>query len=111
MRHQNIVFHGLLKHIPWPIHDRLVDQHNGDWDDRVVRTKAHLIAMLYAQFCGARSLREIETNLQSNAGKLYHLGGWSGRIGGYGYGLGHSGMGLGGVVLVVLLILLLLGKL
>jgi hypothetical protein len=42
---------------------------------------------------------------------LYLLGGWSGRIGGYGYGLGHSGMGLGGVVLVVLLILLLLGKL
>jgi hypothetical protein len=41
---------------------------------------------------------------------LYLLGGWSGRLGGYGYGLGHSGMGLGGVVLVVLLILLLLGK-
>jgi hypothetical protein len=42
---------------------------------------------------------------------LYLLGGWSGRIGGYGYGLGHSGMGLGGVVLVVLLVLLLLGRL
>jgi hypothetical protein len=42
---------------------------------------------------------------------LYLLGGWSGRIGGYGYGLGHSGMGLGGVGLVVLLVLLLLGKL
>jgi hypothetical protein len=42
---------------------------------------------------------------------LYLLGGWSGRIGGYGYGLGQSGMGLGGGVLVVLLILLLLGKL
>ncbi len=42
---------------------------------------------------------------------LYLLGGWSGRIGGYGYGYGHSGMGLGGVVLVVLVILLLLGKL
>jgi hypothetical protein len=42
---------------------------------------------------------------------LYLLGGWSGRVGGYGYGLGHSGMGLGGVVLVVLLVLLLLGKL
>ena len=42
---------------------------------------------------------------------IYLLGGWSGRLGGYGYGYGHSGMGLGGVVLVVLLILLLLGKL
>src|SRR6267378_8379020 len=73
VRHQNIVFHGLLKHIPWPILDRLVDQYNADWDGRVARTKAHLIAMLYAQFCGARSLREIETNLKSHAGKLYHL--------------------------------------
>jgi hypothetical protein len=42
---------------------------------------------------------------------LYLLGGWSGRIGGYGYGLGHSGMGIGAVVLVVLLVLVLLGKL
>jgi hypothetical protein len=75
VRHQNIVFHGLLKPIPWPILDRLVDQSNADWDGRVVTTKAHLIAMLYGQFCGARSLREIETNLQSHAGKLYHLGG------------------------------------
>ena len=39
------------------------------------------------------------------------LGGFSGRIGGYGYGLGHSGMGLFGVILIVLLILVLLGKL
>jgi hypothetical protein len=75
VRHQNIVFHGLLKQIPWSILDRLVDQHNADWDGRVVTTKAHLIAMLYAQFCGARSLREIETSLKSHAGQLYHLGG------------------------------------
>ena len=42
---------------------------------------------------------------------IYLLGGWSGRVGGYGYGYGHSGMCIGGVVLVVLIILLLLGKL
>jgi hypothetical protein len=41
---------------------------------------------------------------------LYLFGGLSGRFGGYGYGLGHSGIGLGGVILVVLLVLLLLGK-
>jgi hypothetical protein len=39
------------------------------------------------------------------------LGGFSGRIGGYGYGLGHSGMGLFGVILIVVLVLILLGKL
>ncbi len=42
---------------------------------------------------------------------IYLVGGFSGRFGGYGYGMGHSGMGLGGVILVVLLVLLLLGKL
>jgi IS4 transposase len=73
--HQNIVFHDLLKQIPWAKFDLLVEQHNADWDDRVVKTKAHLIAMLYAQLGGARSLREIETTLKSHAGKLYHLGG------------------------------------
>jgi hypothetical protein len=39
------------------------------------------------------------------------LGGYSGRIGGYGYGLGHSGMGLFGVILIVVAILAVLGKL
>jgi IS4 transposase len=73
--HQNIVFHDLLKQIPWAKFDLLVEQHNADWDDRVVKTKAHLIGLLYGQLSGARSLREIETTLKTHAGKLYHLGG------------------------------------
>jgi hypothetical protein len=73
--HQNIVFHSLLQHVPWSVVDRLVNEHDADWDDRMVKTRAHLIGLLYAQFCGARSLREIETNLKSHASKLYHLGG------------------------------------
>ena len=75
MQHQNIVFHGLLKHIPWSTVDRLVDQFGADHDPRGLKTKAHLIAMLYAQLSGARSLRDITTSLQSHASKLYHLGG------------------------------------
>jgi len=75
VRHQNIVFHGLLKHIPWAELDRLVEKHDADGDDRGIRTKAQLIALLYAQLSGARSLREIESNLRSHADKLYHLGG------------------------------------
>jgi hypothetical protein len=75
VQHQNIVFHGLLKNIPWATVDRLVEQHGADWDPRGLKTKCHLIAMLYAQFYGARSLREIETSLRSHASKLYHLGG------------------------------------
>src|SRR6266852_6788912 len=75
VRHQNIVFHGLLKHISWTVLDRLVEQYGGDPDPRGLKTKAHLIGLLYGQLCGAHSLREIETNLRSHAGKLYHLGG------------------------------------
>jgi len=75
VQRQNIVFHSVLKQIPWARFDRLVEEHDADWDDRVVKSKAHLIAMLYAQLCGAKGLREIEANLRSHASKLYHLGG------------------------------------
>jgi IS4 transposase len=75
VQHQNIVFHEVLKHIPWSTFDRLVEEFGADGDPRGLKTKAHLISMLYAQFCGARGLREIETNLRSHASKLYHLGG------------------------------------
>jgi hypothetical protein len=75
VRHQNIVFCSLLKQIPWASFDRLVEQQGADWDERRIKCKAHLIALLLAQFCGARGLREIEANLKSHASKLHHLGG------------------------------------
>lgn len=75
MRQQNIVFQGLLKQIPWARFDRLVEEHSADKDERQIKCKAQLIAMLLGQLCGARGLREIETSLRSHAGKLYHLGG------------------------------------
>ena len=75
MPHQTIVFHALLKQIPWATFDRLVEQFDRNRDERAIKSKAHLLAMLLGQFCGARSLREIEANLKSHAGKLYHLGG------------------------------------
>jgi hypothetical protein len=64
-----------LKPIDWKIVGGLVAQHGGDGDPRELKMRAHLVAMLYAQFCGARSLREVETNLKSHAGTLGHLGG------------------------------------
>jgi len=74
VQHQPIVFQGLLKHVPWWIVDRSVEEYEADRDPRALKAKPHLIALLYAQFCGARSLRDIETGLRSHAGKLYHLG-------------------------------------
>jgi hypothetical protein len=75
--HQNIVFHGLLKHVPWGAVDRLVEEHEPDLDPRALKAKPHVVAMLYAQFHGADSLRDIALNLRSHASKLYHLGGES----------------------------------
>jgi Transposase DDE domain/Domain of unknown function (DUF4372) len=75
VRHQNSVFHGVLKHVPWATLDRLIEQHEAGRDPRNLPARAHLVAMLYAQLSGSRSLREIETSLKSQAGKLYHVGG------------------------------------
>ena len=75
MLHQNSVFHSLLKLVPWRAFERLVDEHRADKRVRRLTTKDQLIALLYAQFSGAQSLREIEGGLASHATRLYHLGG------------------------------------
>src|SRR5947209_20169722 len=46
VQYQNTVFHGVLKHIPWAVVDRLAEQHEGDRDRRPLGAKAALIAML-----------------------------------------------------------------
>jgi hypothetical protein len=42
---------------------------------------------------------------------IFLLGGFSGRLGGYGYGFGHGGVGVIGIILIVLVILMLTGRL
>ena len=74
MRHQNSVFHDLLKHVPWAGFERLVEQHGADVRVRSLPSKTQLIALLYGQLSGAQSLREIVGTLQSHAARLYHLG-------------------------------------
>jgi len=74
MLHQNTVFHELLKHIPWPAFERLVEQHGADAGVRRLTTKSQFLALLYGQLSGASSLREIVAGLQSHAPRLYHLG-------------------------------------
>lgn len=74
MLHQNSVFHGLLKHIPWDRFDRLVEDHGADVRVRRLPTKSQLVALLYGQLSGAASLREIVTGLSSHALRLYHVG-------------------------------------
>ena len=74
MLHQNSVFHGLLKHVPWHRFDGLVEDHGADARIRRLSTKSQLVALLYGQLSGAASLREIVTGLSSHALRLYHVG-------------------------------------
>lgn len=74
MRHQNSVFHGVLKHVPWGEFDLLVEEHRADARVRRLTTKSQFVALLYGQLSGASSLREIVGGLQSHAARLYHLG-------------------------------------
>ena len=71
-------FHRLLEPLDRRIVDRVVDRHNGNHG---VGSRAgawtcqrHLKAMLFAQFAGLNSLREIEQALAARPGALYHLG-------------------------------------
>jgi hypothetical protein len=74
MLHQNSVFHSLLKHVPWHKLDQSVENHGTDKLSRKLSTKRHLIALLYGQFSGTTSLREIVTGMASHETRLYHLG-------------------------------------
>ena len=74
MLHHNSVFHSLLKHVPWSELEQIVEKYGADKLARELKTKRHLIALLYGQFSGATSLREIVTGLESHETRLYHLG-------------------------------------
>jgi hypothetical protein len=74
VRHDNSVFHDLLKRVAWGRFDRLVDEHGADKHVRRLSTKTQFIALLYGQLSGAVSLREIVGGLESHAARLYHIG-------------------------------------
>jgi Transposase DDE domain/Domain of unknown function (DUF4372) len=74
MPHHNTVFRDLLKLLPWHRFERLVEEHEADAGVRRLTSKGHLMALLYGQFSGACSLREIVTALSSHEARLYHLG-------------------------------------
>jgi hypothetical protein len=72
--HQNIVLHELVKLIPWGGFEAAVARHGAD-RGRDLTSRQHLLALLYGQFAGAVSLREIVDGLASHAARLYRLGG------------------------------------
>jgi Transposase DDE domain/Domain of unknown function (DUF4372) len=59
MPHQNTVFRDVLKLLPWSRFERLVEEYDADARVRRLTSKDQLVALLYGQFSGASSLREI----------------------------------------------------
>jgi hypothetical protein len=74
VRHQNSVFHTVLKHLPWGEFERLVEAHGADARQRGFTSKTHIAALIYGQLAGTTGLREIEAGLSSHAARRYHLG-------------------------------------
>lgn len=62
-----------LKLLPLDEFDRAVERHDAKDCARGFNYRSHLVAMLYGQFAGAASLRDIEAGLSSHANRLYHL--------------------------------------
>ena len=75
MRHNNSVFHDLLKRVPWDLFDEFVCSRGSDKHVRRLSTRDQFIALLYGQLSGATSLREIVVGLESHRTRLYHVGG------------------------------------
>ncbi len=71
-------FHRLLEPLDRRVVKRIVDEHNGNRGvgekDGAWTCQRHLKALLFAQFAGLRSLREIEQALAARPAALYHLG-------------------------------------
>jgi hypothetical protein len=75
VRHQNSVFHDIVKLIPWAVFEHLVEEHGADELVRKFTTRHQLLALLFGQLAGANSLRAIEAMMASHQTRLYHVGG------------------------------------
>jgi hypothetical protein len=74
MSHVSTVFNQLLQLIPRHDFEKLVREHQGDRYVKNFTCWKQFITLLYAQIKGQDSLRDIVTGLNSQSGKLYHLG-------------------------------------
>jgi IS4 transposase len=63
-----------IGHLPRPAFDKIVERHRGDRYAKRFSTWDHVVAMVYAQLSGIRSLRELETGFNQHRNHHYHLG-------------------------------------
>jgi len=72
--YSNTRFSLLLKGLPQHVIETFVNIHQGDKHSKGFRCRDQLLAMIYGQISGARSLRELEAGFNSQASAHYHLG-------------------------------------
>ena len=63
-----------MQHLPRAAFEDLVGKHKGDRYVKSFSSWDHLVAMLYAQLSGVRSLRELQTGFNQHRSHHYHLG-------------------------------------
>ena len=68
------LFAQLMDFLPWSTFSRLVDRYDGDLRVRTLTCGEQYRAMAFAQLTYRESLRDIETCLSAQAGKLYAMG-------------------------------------
>ena len=74
MKYQQTVFGQLLTLVPREIFQKLVEKYNGDYKTHKLDCWTQFVTMFYAQLKQRNSLRDIETGLEVQCNKLYHLG-------------------------------------
>ena len=78
MRFTPIIFSKLLAPINRRQFSAIVARHAGDAYDKGFRSWDHLVALIFAQFSTATSLRGLEASFNAHSQHHYHLG--TGRI-------------------------------
>jgi Transposase DDE domain/Domain of unknown function (DUF4372) len=73
MRYQSTVFGQLLKEVPRGWFDRVAAAHHAGRAKRRLSPWAHVVAMVFAQLSGSRSLRDVERMLERQRGAFAHL--------------------------------------
>ena len=68
------LFAQVIRLIPREIIQRLVKKHDTDKNTKGFNSWSHLVTMIFSQFSGSVSLRQISEGLQSATGNLNHLG-------------------------------------
>lgn len=74
MQFRNSIFASLLKPLDRRTVQTIVNRHDGDAYDKSFTSWDHLLALIFAQFSGANSLRGLVADWNANAHHHYHLG-------------------------------------